>query len=169
MDAEFPGIVGRASRLVWSNRFRPDPATLRGTVWITFQHRALRSFEDRPGSFFELRPDGYRMGMGFYHASPRTMDRVRGAIDRDPREFPRIVAPCQGLDVCGDRYVRSRASHLTQDLATWYDRQSVYVEVSHVVDDVLFGDALVGSVLDIWLKTTGLYAFFRQAQGPSDR
>ena len=95
MDAAVPGIDGQVSRLVRTNRFRSDPVTLRGMLWITFQHRASPPFEGRPGFFFELRPDGYRMGMGFYHASPRTMDRIRQAIDRGPARFLRIIAPLQ--------------------------------------------------------------------------
>ena len=51
MDAIVPGIVGRASRLVRTNRFRPDPLILRGMVWIIFQHRASQPFEDRSGVF----------------------------------------------------------------------------------------------------------------------
>ena len=66
--------------------------------------------------------------------------------------------------MCGDQYVRNRAGHLDPELATWYNRKSVYVEEAHAIDDAVFDEGLPGTILDVWFKTLDLYAFFRNAE-----
>lgn len=47
--------------------------------------------DGRPAFYFEIAPDYYSYGMGFWAASAATMTRYRQQIDRDPKTLEKLV------------------------------------------------------------------------------
>jgi len=45
-----------------------------------------------PAFYFEIAPEYYSIGMGFYSATPLTMAKLRARIDRDPNPWKRWLA-----------------------------------------------------------------------------
>ena len=65
----------------------------------------------RPTFYFEIAPDYYSYGMGFWAASAATMTRYRQQIDRDPKTLEKLVRAFNRQEVFqlnGPDYVRSK-------------------------------------------------------------
>lgn len=71
-----PAIDKTISRIYRDTRFSRDKSPYKSTMWITFK-RPNKEWKDAPAFFFEISPDSYRYGMGFYSAGKKTMDRFR--------------------------------------------------------------------------------------------
>lgn len=68
-----PAINKTISRIHRDTRFSRDKSPYRSTMWITFK-RSRKDWKDAPAYFFEISPDSYRYGMGFYSASKGTVE-----------------------------------------------------------------------------------------------
>lgn len=65
----------------------------------------------RPTFYFEIAPDYYSYGMGFWAASAALITRYRQQIDRDPRPLEKLVRAFNRQEVFqlnGPDYVRSK-------------------------------------------------------------
>jgi uncharacterized protein (DUF2461 family) len=163
MTALDPRLEGTLSRIYRDMRFSRGPA-LHESVWLCFQDRSLPP-EERPAFFFEVYANRYRYGMGFYTASRQKMAAVRLAIDTDPTAFAALVAALPvGMQVLGERYKQSRAGHLPEALATWYDRKSFWVQTERPADSLLFSDSLAGHVAEALAGCVPLYRFLRDGR-----
>jgi uncharacterized protein (DUF2461 family) len=162
MEMKMPGLSGSASRLVPSMRFKRGPVYLKESIWVTFQDRTL-SPEERPAFFFELYPNRYRVGMGFYQASVHKMDRIRERIDQHPDQFEKLTQLAPGFLLQGDMYKRDRAAHLPASLANWYNRKSFWVETERPIDEIVFSDRLDEWITESWFPLIELYQFIRKA------
>jgi len=63
-----PAVNKTISRIHRDTRFSKDKSLYRDCMWITFK-RPSKEWKDAPAFFFELKPDGYRFGMGYYSPS----------------------------------------------------------------------------------------------------
>ena len=96
---------------------------------------------------FEISPDAYRYGMGFYCATRSTMDYFRAAIDAKPQQFQMKVAAMllhKRFVIMGDEYKRPLRTDLPPELLTWYNRKNVYL----LCERPLLGDSLGRELLD---------------------
>jgi uncharacterized protein (DUF2461 family) len=148
--------------LVGTSRFRRDPGVVRDHIWITFIERTDK-LQELPAFFFELHPDRYRYGMGFYNATLKKMGCVRAAIDVDPDYFQSIIQKFTNNELQGDVYRKNKAEHLPEQIANWYNRKSFYIQKAHPIDDLLFSPELSASILDYWALSIPLYEFLRKA------
>lgn len=158
-----PGLDGTASRIYQDMRFSRGGPPLRGNIWVTFHDRSLDPGE-RPAFFFELYPDHYRYGMGFYQAGSGKMDRIRRAIDANPARFASIVDDLpRTFQLMGDSYKKPRAAHLPERLRPWYDRKSFWIQVEQPIDDQVLGGGLAEYLQREWFACADLYHLLRQA------
>ena len=80
----------------------------------------------RPTFYFEIAPDYYSYGMGFWAASAATMTRYRQQIDRDPKTLEKLVRQFdrqQVFQLTGPDYVRSKGQ-VSDLLRPWYQKKS---------------------------------------------
>lgn len=136
------------SRIYRDTRFSRDKSPYKTTMWLTFK-RPLKEWQDAPVFFFELAPDSYRYGMGFYAASRETMDALRRMIDTKPGEFRKAVAFLENQDqfiVEGESYRRLLRDGLSPDLASWYQRKNLYLVCNRQNADGLFSQNLLSEL-----------------------
>ena len=86
-----PQIDKTISRIYRDTRFSKDKSPFRARMWLTFK-RPSRDWKTAPAYFFEISPDRYRYGMGFYSATKATMDRLRQMMDDQNREFLDVLS-----------------------------------------------------------------------------
>jgi len=144
-----PAANRTISRIYRDTRFSKDKSLYRSNMWITFK-RPIEDWMDAPAYFFEITPDSYRYGMGFYQASKKTMDRFREMIDDKPDEFLRLISPFskqQLFEVAGAMYKRILDKSKTEEILNWYQRKSLYLVCNREIDDRLFGGGLVEDLL----------------------
>ncbi|HAG7090177.1 TPA: DUF2461 domain-containing protein [Escherichia coli] len=154
-----PAIGKTISRIYRDTRFSKDKSRFRDRMWLTFK-RDKKYWIDSPVYFFEIRPDGFYYGLGYYAATRATMDRVRENIIRRENEFRRATAHLLPMfELVGEVYKRSLQPELPEEIATWYNRKSFSVmKESHDLDE-LFKPQLVNTLVDAFTQLAPLYIF----------
>jgi uncharacterized protein (TIGR02453 family) len=148
IDSHFeirPSIGKTISRIYKDTRFSKDKSPFRSTMWITFK-RPREDWKDAPAYFFEISPDSYRYGMGFYNASKETMDRFREMIDKKPKEFLKAISfyPKQKIFLVeGEKYKRILDKNKPEEIQEWYQRKNLYLVCNREINDTLFSRKLL--------------------------
>ncbi len=86
IDSEIICNPKRFSRLYKDARFSKDGSIFRDNVWYTFA-RKTEGFKSIPSFYFDISPDGFEYGCGFYMASTATMNIFRELILKNDIAF----------------------------------------------------------------------------------
>ncbi len=103
-----------------------------------------------PAFYFELAPEYYSIGMGYYSATPLTMAKLRARIDRDPKameNLTRRIARRPEYQLEGECYRRPKADK-GELLNPWYNRKSIAVAWDRPCEGSLFTPVLVEEIAD---------------------
>ncbi len=151
-------IISRINRDV---RFSRDKSPYRCNVWISYK-RPVKEWMEAPVYFFELMPDSYRYGMGFYSAGRGVMDRFRAEIIRREREFTKIADSIMRkklFTVEGESYKRKIENTLPESFQQWYQKKSFYLMRGCDIGDELFSGDITGILIDGFSSLEPLYKF----------
>ncbi len=91
IDPHFAIGPRSVSRIYRDARFSADKSPYKTSMWVSFK-RPSKEWTTAPAYYFEITPDDYRYGMGFYAATPDAMRRFRESIDASPQKFKKVVA-----------------------------------------------------------------------------
>lgn len=159
-----PAVNRTISRIYRDTRFAKDKSPYKTTMWITFK-RPNKNWQDAPAYFFEIGPDAYRYGMGFYSASKTTMDTFRATIDDRPQVFLQAIAfytQQTGLVVEGDLYKKRVPSAHPPEIQEWYQRKNLYVVCNREPDALLFSEELSAELSAAFQRVAPLYHYLWQ-------
>lgn len=124
-----PAIGKTISRLRRDTRFTHDKSLYRDSMWFFFRRTGL-GWLDAPGFAFEISSVSYRYGCGMYHAGAPLMNAMREKIDADVPAFcemAQVLRDSGRFEILGDKFKRTRAAHLPEVAADWYDRRDLYI------------------------------------------
>lgn len=154
-------MVSRINRDV---RFSKDKSPYRSNLWITFRRTTL-DWKQGPCFFFELFPNYYHYGMGFYDVSKDTMDNLREYIETKPTQFKKLIKPITASDkflLQGDCYKRTINSNIPDEFMEWYQKKNIYINSTRKIDELLFSGELIFKVSEDLKELADLYHFFWQ-------
>jgi uncharacterized protein (TIGR02453 family) len=89
-------VVSRIHRPIATSVFSHDKSLYKGSMWLTFRRR-IEEWQDSPAFYFEISPDSYRYGMGYYAVSRETMDALRRLIEKKPALLRKHLAAIKGI------------------------------------------------------------------------
>ncbi|MFZ4834936.1 DUF2461 domain-containing protein [Rouxiella sp. Mn2063] len=160
-----PAIGKTLSRMHRDTRFSRDKSIYRSNMWLSFK-RSRKNWTDAPTYFFELGPDWWRYGLGYYSASKITMDFFRQQMLKDPQAFLKMAQRLQpNYALEGESYKRPLIKDQQPELATWYNRKS-FALISHQMDmDMLFSDQLVSVLSKDFQRIAPIYDFLIKIEG----
>jgi len=144
-----PVINKTISRIYRDTRFSKDKSLYKNTMWITFK-RPNKDWKNAPAYFFEISPDSYRYGMGFYSASKATMDGFREVIDKKPKEFLKTISfysEQQVFVVEGEKYKKTLDKNKPEEIQSWYQRKNLYLVCNRKIDSHLFSRNLLDDLI----------------------
>ncbi|NOY07643.1 MAG: DUF2461 domain-containing protein [Spirochaetes bacterium] len=159
-----PLINKTISRIYRDTRFSKDKSLFKNVMWITFK-RPGKDWRDAPAYFFEISPDSYRYGMGFYSASKSTMDRFRKMIDEKPEEFLQAISfySKQRIFVLeGAKYKKIPDKKKPEIIIDWYRRRNLYLACNRKPDNRLFSRALADDLISGFELLAPLYHYLRK-------
>lgn len=161
-----PAINKTISRIYRDTRFSKDKSLFRSNMWITFK-RPIEDWMNTPAYFFEITPDSYRYGMGFYQAAKATMDRFRQMIDEKPGQFFEAISPFskeQLFEVAGEKYKRILDESKSEEIQNWYQRRNLYLVCNREIDDSLFSGELVDDLIFAFHLAALFYRYLWEAR-----
>jgi len=120
------GFIHKVSRIYKDARRVRGGEPYRCNLWFSIE-RPSPEWTSTPVFWFELSPEGWSYGLGYYQAKAMTMAKFRARIDRDPKKFEKFIAPLAKQDefvLEGDEYKRKKDAPSAKT-ADWYNRKSL--------------------------------------------
>ena len=128
IDAEFAGreLRTKVSRIYKDARRVKDGQPYRSNLWFSIERPSEDEWTAVPVFWFELKPENWSYGLGYYAAKAATMAKFRARLDNHPAQFEKIAIPLQNqtefvLDA--DEYKRAKVPAWPQ-FASWYNSKS---------------------------------------------
>lgn len=135
-----PVINKTISRIFRDIRFSKDKSLYKNTMFLTFK-RGKKEWRDAPAFFFEISPQSYRYGMGYYSASKESMNVFRKMIDENQKSFEKAISFFDKQNVFtieGEEYKRILDSTKPTNINKWYNRKSIHLVHNNVEVERLF-------------------------------
>lgn len=118
-------------------------------LWFVL-HRPEDETNRAPAFYFELAPEYYSIGMGYWSATPVTMAKFRARIDRDPapvETLARRLKRQSNFTLQGERYRRPKGDK-GDLLDPWYNRRNIALSWDRPCEGSLFTPKLADEIAD---------------------
>lgn len=160
-------------------RIYRDARRLRGRgpykdhLWLTVERPVPEDewSSSEPVFWFELTPEEYSFGLGFYWAPPLVMAKFRARLDREPAPFEALVRSCQkqALFVLeGEDYKRPKAAAPSKLLEPWYNKKCFSLACRRPLGEELYSPALADTVAEGLRSLIPMYRWFASLAVDSD-
>ena len=136
------GFIHKVSRVYKDARRVRDGEPYRPNLWFSIE-KPVENWTCTPVFWFELTPDNWSYGVGYWQAKAQTMANFRAGIDENPKKFEKLIAPlCKQEEFIldGDEYARKKesAAKLSQNVAVWYNKKGFSLGHSQANGSELF-------------------------------
>ncbi len=164
------GLVSRVCRIYRDARRLHGRGPYKDHLWLTVSQPAER-WSCLPTFWFELTPEGYSFGLGYWMAKASTMARLRARMDRKPGEMETLVRGLEkqtDFSLEGEDFKKPRQAP-SQLLMPWYNKKggfSLSCDRSH--DELIFSPDLPGHILERWEKLVPLFRYLATLDGDPD-
>jgi len=155
------GFIHKVSRIYRDARRVRDGEPYRCNLWFSIE-KPSEEWTSTPVFWFELSPDDWCYGLGYYQARPATMEKLRARINRDPKKFEKLIAPLeqQGEFVLdADEYKRKKEAP-TPQTATWYNSKTFALIHRQQHSEELFSPKLANRLIEGYHFLMPFYDYF---------
>ena len=155
------GFIHKVSRIYKDARRVHDGEPYRTHLWLSIE-KPSEEWTFSPVFWFQLEPDEWSYGLGYYQAKPLTMAKLRARIDENPKKFEALVAPLAkqtefALD--GPEYARTKIGP-TPKTQEWYNKKSFSLIHSQPNGEELFSADLAEQLVNGYEFLMPLYDYF---------
>lgn len=159
-----PAIGKTLSRINRDTRFSKDKSLYRDRLWLTFK-RPSKDWKESPCYFFEIDPEGYRYGLGYYCVPKQTMDIFRDEINQDHNKFLQVInCVKKPFELYGESYKRPLVKDLPPKIASWYNRKDLGVIASSNQIEDLFSKNLIQKLSKSFKQLIPLYDYLLKVE-----
>lgn len=159
-----PAIGKTLSRINRDTRFSKDKSLYRDRLWLTFK-RPSKDWKESPCYFFEIDPEGYRYGLGYYCVPKQTMDIFRDEINQDHNKFLQVInCVKKPFELYGESYKRPLVKDLPPKIASWYNRKDLGVIASSNQIEDLFSKNLIQKLRKSFKQLIPLYDYLLKVE-----
>ena len=160
----FQPFLSRSGDVLKVSRIYRDARRLHGRgpykdhLWWCIRTGA-EDWVSRPTFWFEIGPDYYSYGLGFWAPKAAFMEAYRREMDRDPKGFARLVRRFEkreDLELKGEDYKKPRQAP-APELAPWYQKKNLMLCREGPLDEGIFSPALADRVLAAFRELMPLY------------
>ena len=134
------GLICKVARIYRDARRLHGRGPYKESLWFSVEQPG-ENWTDRPSFWFELMPEGWSYGMGYWVSKPVTMAKLRARIDRDPDTMEKLTRKLNAqtefsLDTTDYKKLRSPAP--SKMLEPWYKAKYFAIGHSEKLTDELF-------------------------------
>jgi uncharacterized protein (TIGR02453 family) len=136
------GFVHKLSRIYKDARRVRDGNPYRDHLWFSVERPSAEG-EESSGVltfWFDLNPEGWSYGLGYYAAKAATMEKLRASINKKPQALEKLIdllAGQQEFKLEGDAYARQKQAPTTKT-QEWYNKKSFSLIHYGSINDELF-------------------------------
>lgn len=167
MDSAHPdlGLRSHVCRIYRDARRLYGKGPYKDHLWLVLERPSEEPFA-RPAFYFEIAPNYFSYGCGFWDMTPALAARHRARIDRDPKPLAAIArkAAKSKFALFGEEYKRPKGD-AGKLLNPWYNRRSLGLSFEDNCEGVLFSPELASDILDGFLFLTAFFRYFDTLSG----
>lgn len=165
VDEKFPnrGFIHKVSRIYRDARRLHGGGPYRDHLWLSIaKAKPAEDLASAPVFWFELSPESWSYGLGYYLARPQTMAKLRARIRQNPRKFEKLIAPLseQGeFALEGEEYKRPKTAP-TPKTAAWFRKKSFSLVHEQPNGEEIFSPELAHRIAAGFAFLMPLYDYF---------
>lgn len=163
------GLVSKVSRIYRDARRLHGHGPYKDRLWCSME-RPCEVWTGQPVYWFELEPEGYTWGLGYYSAPALTMAKFRARLDREPEAFAALVRAFNRQDrfaLSGEDYKRPKGAP-TPLLEPWYNKKSFSLICTRPHEAVLFSHDLADQLVEGYESLLPFYQYLMRLEGDPD-
>lgn len=169
-EAEELGLNSKVSRIYRDARRLHGRGPYKDNLWFTVE-RPHDIWTSEPALWFEVDPEGYSYGLGYWYMPPLTAAKLRARMERDPKELETLVRKLNKrpeLVLSGEEYKRPKGTAPTKALESWYNRKGISIGYSAPHDERLSSPALAEELIDTFRFLMPFMRYFLLLEGDPD-
>ena len=139
------GLIRKVTRIYRDARRLHGRGPYKDSLWFSVEQPS-EQWTAHPTFWFELMPEGWTYGMGYYMPKPLTMAKLRARITRDPapmEKLMRTLSRQQEFILETEDYKKPRAAAPSKLVEPWYQAKSFVVHHSDKLTEELFSREIV--------------------------
>lgn len=156
------GLNLKVSRIYRDARHLFGRGPYKDHLWLSLFRFGNESGGDHPVLWFELAPEGWSYGMGFWCAKPVLMEKHRVRIDRDPKPLLKLQSKLSRQDeftLDGPEYKRPKLC-AEPKLSGWYNKKSLSVGHEEELTEFIYGPGLADRLVEGFAFLMPYYDYF---------
>jgi len=160
-DNKKHGFIHKVSRIYKDARRVKGGEPYRTNLWFSIE-KPSEEWTSTPVFWFELAPENWSYGMGYYSASSKTMAKHRARIDKNPKAFEKLVAPLNKQDefvLDGPEYSRKKEAP-SPKLEAWYNKKTFALIHDEPISEELFSRDIVERLIKGYTFLMPFYNYF---------
>ena len=164
------GLISKVTRIYRDARRLHGRGPYKESLWFSVEQPS-EQWTAHPTLWFELSPDGWYCGMGYYMPKPLTMAKLRARIDRDPKTMEALTRRLNGqqeLTLETEDYKRPRAAAPSPLLEPWYKMKSFSILPQDKLTEELFSREIVDHLKRDFEFLLPYYDYFVTLDGDPD-
>lgn len=125
----------------------------------------------RPTFWFELMPEGWSYGMGYWMPKPATVAKLRARVTRDPKTMEQLTRKLAGqaeFTLETQDYKRPRCAAPSVVLEPWFQAKSFTIIHQDKLTEELFSREIVARLKTGWEFLLPYYDYFATLDGDPD-
>lgn len=155
----------RFSKLYRDMRFSKGGSIFKDNVWCMFAP-TTDVYAPLPGFYFDLSPNGYEYGFGYYNAPAKTMQALRSMMLDNDKNFLQAKQAFEQqtvFEMGGELFKRDRYPDADPSLSCWLNRKSIYFYSRPSDPGSLFDANLAQKIAEDFRKLAPVYHYFMKA------
>lgn len=134
-------------------------------LWLSlsrFGNESSPASGNHPVLWFELAPESWSYGMGFWGAQPAIMEKHRARIEREPKPLLKLqgsLAKQTEFVLEGPEYSRRKLCAEPR-LADWYNKKSLSVGHEEALSECIYSPALADRLVEGFTFLMPFYGYF---------
>ena len=162
------GFVHKLSRIYKDARRVKDGNFYRDSLWFSVEKPYAEEMESSGvlTFWFDLNPEGWSYGLGYYAAKAATMEKLRQTIDDNPKKFEKLIDLINRQDefkLEGDEYARQKQAP-TAKTQEWYNKKSFSLIHYGEIGDELFRREFADRLVSGYEFLMPFYDYFAAAE-----
>ncbi len=156
------GLIRKVTRIYRDARRLHGRGPYKESLWFSVEQPS-EQWTAHPTLWFELMPEGWTCGMGYYMPRPVTMAKLRARILRDPAPMAALTARLNSqslyhLDT--EDYKRPRGQAPSPELEPWFRARSLAVCRTEPLTESLFSREIVAELMEGFTFLLPFYDYF---------
>lgn len=137
-------------------------------LWFVIERPHERG-EGVPALYFEIAPNYYSYGCGYWDAGAATMAKLRRRIDERPEELAKIVRKLNKsrFTLGGEAFKRPKGD-VGELLNPWYNRRNIVLNYDDNPEGVLFTPQLKDEIVEGFRTLLPLYCYLDTLSGDAE-